>query len=205
LAPDPVPHDVQARSGGQSFEVTAVHPPDPSPAAGDDLYEEFDVGRSADLLGESAEGDAAPSETPGAAAEEASSWDEDPESLSQSALERLPEASAEAPADPMPEPPAAPMPTAIPVEAPPSASATVEPKTAPAQPVAASALPAELQERMHATLERIAWEAMGDLSERVIKETLGRIESIAWEVIPQMAETMIREELERIASSDDPE
>ena len=56
---------------------------------------------------------------------------------------------------------------------------------------------------MHATLERIAWEAMGDLSERVIKETLGRIESIAWEVIPQMAETMIREELARITQTED--
>ena len=65
-------------------------------------------------------------------------------------------------------------------------------------PAPAGALPADLQERMHETLERVAWEAMGDLSDRVIKETLSRIEAIAWEVIPQMAETLIREELARI-------
>jgi CheY-like chemotaxis protein len=55
-----------------------------------------------------------------------------------------------------------------------------------------------LEQQVHATLEKVAWEAFGDLSERVVKEALARIEAVAWEVIPQMAELLIREEIERM-------
>lgn len=60
------------------------------------------------------------------------------------------------------------------------------------------AIPPELQQQLHATLEKIAWEAFSDLSEQVVKQALARVEAIAWEVIPQMAEVMVREEIARM-------
>jgi len=61
------------------------------------------------------------------------------------------------------------------------------------------ALRGELREH----LEKVAWEAFGDLSDRIVRETVTRIESIAWEVIPQMAEALIKEEIRKLQS--DPE
>ncbi len=59
-----------------------------------------------------------------------------------------------------------------------------------------------MRQELHQHLEKIAWEAFGDLSERIVRETLSRIEAIAWEVIPQMAETLIREEIRRLQDSE---
>ncbi len=220
---DVVSDDVPARGVSQTFDATEVHEPDP--IAGDDLYEDFGEPVENELFAESAEpaapfaepavrADPAPEPFESPAASDLESprtnrLDEDPESLSQSALEPLPEAEeadgafSEAPIEGVAEDPfadARAAPTSIRVEAPIVAGSITE---SPAPAAGVSKIPAELQERMHASLERIAWEAMGDLSERVIKETLSRIESIAWEVIPQMAETMIREELDRISGRDD--
>ena len=58
------------------------------------------------------------------------------------------------------------------------------------------ALRGELREH----LEKVAWEAFGDLSERIVRETVARVEAVAWEVIPQMAETLIREEIRKLQS-----
>jgi len=55
-----------------------------------------------------------------------------------------------------------------------------------------------LERQVHATLEKIAWEAFSDVSEQVVKQVVARVEAIAWEVIPQMAETLIREEIARM-------
>jgi hypothetical protein len=55
-----------------------------------------------------------------------------------------------------------------------------------------------VQQHVHATLEKIAWEAFGDLSEQVVKQVLTRVEAVAWEVIPQMAEILVQEEIERM-------
>lgn len=85
----------------------------------------------------------------------------------------------------------------------PVADERVEPTAIADETDALPVMPLALQERVHETLERIAWEAMGDLSERVVKEALNRIEAIAWEVIPQMAETLIREEIDRMKDGDD--
>lgn len=49
-------------------------------------------------------------------------------------------------------------------------------------------------------LEKVAWEAFGDLSDRIVRETVERVEAIAWEVIPQMAEALIREEIRKLQS-----
>ncbi len=219
---DSLSDEVLARGVSQNFDATEIHQPDPGPAAGDDLYDEIegdifaDSGVGGSPFADEASAAAIPPMPPEVPAEPAAfpeaeplpaaapeGWDEDPESLSQSALEPLPALGSEPEADVMAESHERPPATSIPVEAP----AVPEPPPAPAAVAGATPapIPAELQERMHATLERVAWEAMGDLSERVIKETLSRIESIAWEVIPQMAETMIREALERITASDEDE
>ncbi|MDJ0785844.1 MAG: response regulator [Myxococcota bacterium] len=60
----------------------------------------------------------------------------------------------------------------------------------------------ELRGRLHETLERMAWDAFGDVTERIVSEAVERIEKVAWEVIPQMAETLIREEIKRMKGDD---
>jgi CheY-like chemotaxis protein len=60
-----------------------------------------------------------------------------------------------------------------------------------------------MRDRIHDSLEKIAWEAFAELPEQLIREALAKFEEIAWEVIPQMAEALIREEIRRIKG--DPE
>lgn len=77
------------------------------------------------------------------------------------------------------------------------------PVSAPARAAADIAIPSGahievMRQEIHQHLEKIAWEAFGDLSERIVRETVARIEAIAWEVIPQMAETLIREEIRKL-------
>ncbi|HUG37150.1 MAG TPA: response regulator [Candidatus Limnocylindrales bacterium] len=82
-----------------------------------------------------------------------------------------------------------------PVPAPPDRAAWSEPTGADA---AAPDLSPLMRERLHESLEKIAWEAFSDVSERIVKEALERIEAVAWEVIPQMAEALIREEIRHL-------
>ncbi|MFO0687661.1 MAG: response regulator [Myxococcota bacterium] len=60
-----------------------------------------------------------------------------------------------------------------------------------------------LQQRVHETLEKVAWEAFSDLSETIVKQVIERVERIAWEVIPQMAETLVREEIRKLKGEGD--
>ena len=55
-----------------------------------------------------------------------------------------------------------------------------------------------LRDRIHETLEKVAWEAFSGLPESIVRLVLERVESIAWEVVPQMAEALIKEELRRM-------
>ena len=55
-----------------------------------------------------------------------------------------------------------------------------------------------LQGKVHETLERIAWEALADLNDTIVRQVVERIEAVAWEVIPQMAEILVKEEIERL-------
>jgi CheY-like chemotaxis protein len=55
-----------------------------------------------------------------------------------------------------------------------------------------------MRDRIHDTLEKVAWEAFSDLSESIVKQVLEHVEQVAWEVIPQMAETLIQEEIRRM-------
>ena len=63
---------------------------------------------------------------------------------------------------------------------------------------AAPELSGAMREQVHATIEKIAWEALGDVSERIVREAVARIEQVAWEVIPRLAETLIREEIRKL-------
>jgi CheY-like chemotaxis protein len=72
---------------------------------------------------------------------------------------------------------------------------------APAVSAAAAAAPelsGAMREQVHATIEKIAWEALGDVSERIVREAVARIEQVAWDVIPRLAETLIREEIRKL-------
>ena len=74
-----------------------------------------------------------------------------------------------------------------------------EPSTPP--PGAAAPAPewsGEMREQVHTTIEKIAWEALGDVSDRIVREAVARIEQVAWEVIPRLAETLIREEIRKL-------
>ncbi|MBW2270110.1 MAG: response regulator [Deltaproteobacteria bacterium] len=56
----------------------------------------------------------------------------------------------------------------------------------------------QLREKLHDTLEKIAWESLGAVTEQIVNQAVERIERAAWEVIPEMAETLIREEIRRM-------
>lgn len=68
----------------------------------------------------------------------------------------------------------------------------------PAAPDPAVDLSPVLRERIHDTLEKVAWEAFADLSDTIVRQALERFEQIAWEVIPQLAEQLVREEIRRM-------
>jgi CheY-like chemotaxis protein len=61
-----------------------------------------------------------------------------------------------------------------------------------------AAIGPELRQQLHDTLEKIAWESFGDLTEEIVRQAVERVESISWEVIPRMAETLIQEEIRRM-------
>lgn len=65
----------------------------------------------------------------------------------------------------------------------------------------AEALPT--RDELRNMLEKMAWEAFGDVTDRIVRETVQRIEQIAWEVIPKMAETLIREEIRKLKEGEE--
>jgi len=89
--------------------------------------------------------------------------------------------------------------------------APVEAASPPAPSAAGSAesllasIEPELRAQLHDTLEKIAWESFGDLTDTIVRQSVERVESIAWEVIPRMAETLIEEAIRRmqVESEDD--
>ncbi|MBW2273378.1 MAG: response regulator [Deltaproteobacteria bacterium] len=60
-----------------------------------------------------------------------------------------------------------------------------------------------MRDRVHDTLEKVAWEAFSDLSETVVQQILKRVEEVAWEVIPQMTEALVREEIRRMKAEEE--
>ena len=86
--------------------------------------------------------------------------------------------------------------------APPVVAAQPEPVRAAVPAGASSAHLEALRGELREHLEKVAWEAFGDLSERIVRETVARVEAVAWEVIPQMAEALIREEIRKLQSEE---
>ena len=178
---------------GDAFDIAETAQPEDPPAdplaeaGSDDLAVEavldpaggrdFDV--SSSDLGDPLQG---PETTPEAAEETPSSpWTAEPPALEE----------AELFSEPAPEeaPEAAPDLLVTPAENAPSATSTPD-----LSPLA--------REQLHDALEKIAWEAFGDVTERIVKEALERIERVAWEVIPQMAEALIQEEIRKLKGED---
>jgi hypothetical protein len=62
----------------------------------------------------------------------------------------------------------------------------------------ATPLSPAMREELRDTLERIAWDAFGEVTEKIVKQALEQIERIAWEVVPKLAETLIQEEIRRL-------
>jgi hypothetical protein len=60
-----------------------------------------------------------------------------------------------------------------------------------------------LRAEIHDTLEKVAWESFGDVTEKIVADAVDRVEKIAWEVIPQLAETLIKEEIRRLKGESD--
>ena len=60
-----------------------------------------------------------------------------------------------------------------------------------------------LRQQLHETLEKVAWEAFGDLAERIVPQVLEQVEAIAWDVIPRMAEALVEEEIRRLKGEED--
>jgi len=88
-----------------------------------------------------------------------------------------------------------------PYAAAPAAAPTARPTPARAEPI--ESLGPELRQQIHDTLEKIAWESFGDLTEAIVRQSVERVETIAWEVIPRMAEVLIQEEIRRLKSEPD--
>ena len=90
-------------------------------------------------------------------------------------------------------------------DAPPVVPERVAAERAPAaeRPLAAAPeLSGAMRDQIHETLEKIAWEALGDVSERIVREAVARIEQVAWDVLPRLAETLIREEIRKLKGED---
>jgi hypothetical protein len=80
---------------------------------------------------------------------------------------------------------------------------TLPPKRSAIVPVAPAAPVARTSAIVDSTLlaqsvEKVAWEAFGALSEQVVTEVLKRVEAVVWEVVPQLCERLIREEIARL-------
>jgi hypothetical protein len=74
-----------------------------------------------------------------------------------------------------------------------------------AAPVSADTLSPAMREELRDTLEKIAWDAFGQVTEKVVREAIERIERAAWEVVPKLAETLIQEEIRRLKGGNDAE
>jgi hypothetical protein len=70
-------------------------------------------------------------------------------------------------------------------------------------PAAAPMASPELRAELRDTLEKIAWDAFGPLTEKIVREALERVEQVVWEVVPKLAESLIQEEIRRLKGGSD--
>lgn len=62
-----------------------------------------------------------------------------------------------------------------------------------------------LAQEVSATIEKLAWDAFGPLSEQIVSQVVRKVEEIAWEAVPEIAERLVRAEIERLKGEEDPE
>ncbi|MDH5567244.1 MAG: response regulator [Myxococcales bacterium] len=55
-----------------------------------------------------------------------------------------------------------------------------------------------LRAELHQTLEKIAWESFGQITEKIVQEVVQRLETVAWDVVPKLAEALIQEEIRKL-------
>ena len=128
--------------------------------------------------------------------------------LTQLAPRLTPPTRAAAPSAPAPQaPPPVPR-SPEPLRAPTAPAVTSGGPTEPVQTTASSRpttpdISPVMRQRIHDTLEKVAWEAFSDLSDTIVRQVLERFEAIAWEVIPQMAEALVREEIRRMKGEEE--
>ncbi len=88
----------------------------------------------------------------------------------------------------------------------PDAAPIMEPAALPepeARGTAQSGLePADAQ-AVRDSIEKLAWDAFGPISEQLVREVVKKIEEIAWDVVPQLAEKIVQQEIKRLTKSDD--
>jgi hypothetical protein len=63
-------------------------------------------------------------------------------------------------------------------------------------------IPPAVRDRIHETLEKVAWDAFADLSDTIVRKVIQRVETVVWDIVPQMAETLIQEEIRRMKGED---
>ncbi len=54
------------------------------------------------------------------------------------------------------------------------------------------------RQAVSSAIEKLAWEAFGNLSEQLVREVVKKVESIAWEVVPELAERMLQGEIDKL-------
>ncbi len=130
-------------------------------------------------------------------------FSDDPEVAAQQAAPAATVVLASSPESPWPaddpSQPEAKPPRAAAVRTP--APAERAPAAPPAPDLRAQAMPS--RDELRNLLEKLAWEAFGDLTERIVRETVQRVEQIAWDVIPKLAETLVREEIRKLKGEDE--
>jgi CheY-like chemotaxis protein len=78
-----------------------------------------------------------------------------------------------------------------------SMGTTVDQRTEPDVPVALDA------QALRDSIEKLAWDAFGPMSEQLVHEVVKKIEQIAWDVVPQLAEKIVQQEIRRLTHPDD--
>ena len=96
-----------------------------------------------------------------------------------------------------PTPPPTPEPVGVAESAAPPA--TFEPtEAAPSLDRLTEQIAPALRVELHETLEKIAWESFGQMTDRIVQEVIQRVESVAWDVVPKLAEALIQEEIRKL-------
>jgi CheY-like chemotaxis protein len=94
------------------------------------------------------------------------------------------------------EPPASDFMAAAEPAAPPAAAES--PEAIPSVDQLTEQIAPALRVELHETLEKIAWESFGQMTDRIVQEVIQRVETVAWDVVPKLAEALIQEEIRKL-------